>query len=50
MFARKHLKEALWNDEFKNNLKDNRKMGREKKKKRQKRETAGDVKHTTLSI
>lgn len=33
MFARKHLKEALWNDEFKNNLKDNRKMGREKKKK-----------------
>lgn len=22
MFAKKHLKEALWNDEFKNNLKD----------------------------
>lgn len=38
MFARKHLKEALWNDEFKNNLKDNRKMGREKKKKKGKRE------------
>lgn len=36
MFARKHLKEALWKDKFKNNLKDYQKDGKRKRGKREK--------------